>query len=180
MLKLSRQGGTLHIDPLEGSGATWHALLTITNGIVTECQIMSQEGTHVNDGPDSLQWLLSQNELTWKLTPPEVSPRAHEISPARFQQNHSRKTRDMDAALERKTARQETFLSSIETFSDRPQHTTLGDESGVHVIVSRKHRQVFNLVDGRKTPEEIAVILHRTPTEVRQILSDLHMRGLIQ
>ena len=174
VLNLSRQNGVLQINPLQGSDTVWYAFLILNNGIATGCQIVSDTGTLLRDGPEALLWLTSQNELSWSLALPGSSP-SRESSSILSQQNYRGNTHATED-----TAFARILPTQTGTATGKLRRTALGKQLGSNAIQSRTQRHIFNLIDGRKTPEEIAELLHKTPTEVRQVLNDLYIRGFIE
>ncbi len=59
------------------------------------------------------------------------------------------------------------------------QRTQRGNNALVNAFPSRDHRQVFALVDGRRSIEEIVMLLHRPPEVILRLLQELYMGGFI-
>jgi hypothetical protein len=60
-----------------------------------------------------------------------------------------------------------------------PQRTPKGQAVPANAFASREHRQVFTLVDGQRTIEEIAYLLHRPPDAIIHVLQELRGAGFI-
>ncbi|HEU5375060.1 MAG TPA: DUF4388 domain-containing protein [Ktedonobacteraceae bacterium] len=57
-------------------------------------------------------------------------------------------------------------------------------EEGMHLIeqmgLSRAHRRLFLLIDGRRTPQELVRLMAQDPAEVYRLLKDLERAGVVQ
>lgn len=57
-------------------------------------------------------------------------------------------------------------------------------EEGMHLIeqmgLSRAHRRLFLLIDGRRTPQELVRLMAHDPAEVYRLLKDLERAGVVQ
>lgn len=46
--------------------------------------------------------------------------------------------------------------------------------------LSRAHRRLFLLIDGRRTPQELVRLMAQDPAEVYRLLKDLERAGVVQ
>ncbi len=179
ILSFSQQSGVLQVSPFVKSDTPWHALLLLTDGMATECQVLSETGILLQNGPDALLWLTNQGELTWSLSSlKDLS--SHELPFPPFQQDDRRTVGSSNTSFE-DTVRQRELPAQTETALDKPTRTrtVTGELQSSYAMLSRTQRQIFNLINGRKTPEDIAELLHKTPAEVRQVIHDLSTEGFI-
>ncbi|HZT99448.1 MAG TPA: hypothetical protein VFA10_07305 [Ktedonobacteraceae bacterium] len=140
-----------------GPGEPWQAHLTFFQGQVITCHVWSSvNGRSLLTDYEALHWLANLGYLAWNqeaFTPQQTS--------LLFDDSQ---VDDSQAAL----------LQSYEI----PRRLRQVERAGMHSW-SRKHRQVFALVDGRRSTERIAVILCQPLKVVEIILHDLQSKGVI-
>jgi hypothetical protein len=136
-----------------GPGEPWQAQLTLFKGEVITCYVQSRvNGNILLTDYEALHWLASLGHLTWNQeasTPQQTSLPIFDDS-------------------------QPALLQSYKV----PRRLTQAKQTEMHSW-SRKHRQVFALVDGRRSTERIAVILCQPLKVVEIILHDLQAKGVI-
>jgi len=175
LLKVSEQSALLHIEPPENTGEAWYARLMLVQGDVTMCQVLRvRDDASLIIGPPALQWLTTLGRLYYEeerqsvqgpaSPPPQGQPL---VSPP----------------VERESAGTlQPFIRAVQEglYVGNPRRTALGEREGGTAIAGREHRQVFLLVDGFHTLEEIASLLHKSPERVRQVLTELQSQGRIE
>ena len=156
MLKRTQHHWVVHLQWPEteeaGSGAAWQAELFFVEGKVITCHVSSRVDGHLLlMDQQALRWLASLQHFTWRLEP-FTPPQA----PAPI------------------------FSSTQAPLVQQVPRRIMQAEQGVMNAWSRKQRQIFGLVDGSRTVEQIATILHQPPPVVAEILNDLQAMGVIQ
>ena len=145
---------TLHIEPVGNdevnAGEPWQAYLSLVAGQITTCQVYSRV--------DGRLLLLDQEALGWLAN-----------------------LRHFNWRLEPLSLPQAPAVSRYQPFLAQqvPRRITQV-EKGVIQAWPRKQRQVFGLVDGSRTIEQIAILLHQPPEEIAQILDGFGAMGVIQ
>ena len=177
LLKISDQSAVLHIEPLEIAGEPWYARLTLVGGDVKMCQILSvRDETLLADGPSALRWLTTLGRLSYEEV--QNQPRPAD-TPSSLPQRQLPVSSEGESASTRAVS---PFVRAVPESqrAGKPQRTALGEREGVAAITGREYRQVFQLVDGHHTPEEIAGLLRKSPDRIRQVLADLYRQGRIE
>jgi len=163
LLSVAGQSGLLIVEQPEYEGIPWQAQLTLVEGKVTACSLRSKvDGRILLRDAEVTRWLSMQGKLYWRLEEgaqeqAEQLPQAA-LSPA------------SEAVFPAQPAMR---------FATAPCRTPRGAQVAMDRSWSREHRQVFALVDGRRTIAEIAALLHKPPEQVIQVLNDLHAGGLV-
>jgi hypothetical protein len=156
-------------------GEPWQARLSLVEGHVVACHVHSQvDGRRLLSGDEALRWLAhwGQRELAWTLkvfTPHQTVPHpapAGLLPPARNVAPPQRVSQPAGLIL---PARQVTPPQRIEQA-----------EQGVDSSWPRKHRQIFALVDGKRSVGHIAAILKQSPEVVEGIVNELQSLGVIR
>ena len=177
LLKVSEQSTLLRIELPEPKGGEWYALLSLVKGDVTRCQVLRvKDESLLFDGPAALRWLITLGRLSYEeiasplgfIRPVPPPPPTQPLVSKHVEQGGAESMQQFMRAVQK----------SVRT--GKPQRTARGNHEGGAVITEREHRQVFLLVDGLHTPEEIADLLHKSPDRVRQILADLQQQGRIE
>lgn len=210
LLQTSRQSGDLIVEPQVQGETPWQGRFRLVNGQVTACQVRRKiDGRVLLGDSEALRWLINpqHGKLEWSLKedtqlpgtflpliPTENSPAVdgqrngntgpsfpvvqyNESSPA-MQYNETRQNGYTTPNKEQKLT---TFPSmQSKNFEALPQRTNQGNQTSESILSSRDHRQVFSLIDGRRTAEEIAQLLHKKPELIFRILSDLRTASLIE
>ncbi len=171
LLWTSKQSGMLFVEPIEQQGLSWQGLFHLDKGSVKSCVVRDKaDGRILLSNDEAIRWLVSQGKLNWNLEedapPPTLSVPL--LSPPEKEPSHQRSGEYTQPVLA-----PQAQLTSI------PKRTQKGDALPLHAFASREHRQVFTLVDGRRTIEEIIYLLHKSPAAVLAILQELQAAGLI-
>lgn len=120
-------------------------------GVPVGCQIATTDGRLLLVGEDALTILREQGELPWQLS----------LSAVRHPRGEERRVMVSDeagalAAIPRRTSRSIPFAQ-----------------------LPTRMRQVLHLVDGSRTLLQIAQLLHRSISDVSQILRQAHEAGWV-
>jgi hypothetical protein len=171
LLQTSKQSGVLFVEPFGQQEVSWQGLFHIENGVVQSCFLRRKaDGQIALRDEEALRWLTTQGKLEWRLDEHAHFPGAPlPAFPAREEQ---RSVQRPVPALPPPVLRGNQ-LGTI------PQRTQKGKVVPVNALASRDHRQVFALVDGQRTIEEIVYLLHKPPEAVIQMLEQLRAIGLI-
>jgi hypothetical protein len=208
LMQTSRQSGDLTVEPLEQDGIPWQGYFRLVDGQITSCQIRNKtNGQVVLRGEEALRWAINarHGKLAWSL---EEDVQSSDLSipllpPPRGKatgEDHQDKNRqDTDPYH---TARNTSgSLSPITPPKQNnnppsnppppaaqrepapgtiPKRTKPGMFTPGNTLTSRDHRQVFSLIDGRKSIEEIANLLHKPSGFVARIVMDLKTMNLVE
>ena len=171
LLQTSKQSGVLFVEPFGQQESSWQGLFQLENGVVQSCFIRRKADGQVglrND--DALRWLTTQGRLEWRLDEQASFPGASPPALPAPEQSRSVQRPFQERAPAAVWGNQ---LERI------PQRTQKGKVVPVNALASRDHRQVFALVDGRRTIGEIVALLHKPPEAVISMLEQLRAIGLI-
>lgn len=136
-----------------GPGEPWYAQLVLVKGHVTHCCVYSRmNGRCLLADGEALGWLAMLGDLIWK---PQIS------------------TRQLPALLPPPAA-----VRAQQQGQEVPRRLETTEPLGMQSW-SRKQRQVFALVDGRRSTQRIAAILCQPPEVVAALLNDLRSMGVI-
>lgn len=171
LLWTSKQSGMLFVEPLEQQGPSWQGLFHLDKGAVKSCVVRAKaDGRVLLSNDEAIRWLISQGKLNWNL---EEDTQSQNLSvPLLPSPEEAQSNRGPDDYA-RPVFPPKHQLESI------PKRTQKGEALPLNAFASREHRQVFTLVDGRRTIEEIIYLLHKSPAAVLTILQELQMAGLI-
>lgn len=171
LLRTSKQSGLLFVVPPGPHEPSWEGQFRLDKGEVIACLVSNKvDGRVVLNNDEALRWLTNQGKLEWRLEDEASSsdpsrPLLPAPGEARSEQRH-----DVEVLP---PAGEKNQLRGI------PRHTQKGRNLPLSAFSSRDHRQVFTLVDGRRTIGEIASLLHRPPDVVMRVLQELQAAGLI-
>ena len=134
------------------TGEPWQAQLTLSEGQVIFCQVQhSVDGQLLLTDSTALQWLASQGNLSWD----QVGNPAELLLPAS-------RALQVEPLLPGAVPQRQAVLGSAERGA-----------------WSRKHRQIFGLIDGTRSIERIAMMLRQPLDLVQDMVRDLQARGAI-
>lgn len=170
LLRTSKQSGLLFVESSGPPESSWQGQVRLDKGVVITCLVCNKaDGRVVLNNDEALRWLTSQGRLDWRL---EEAPSPDTSRPLLLPPEETRREQQLDAeALPPILGKNQ--LRGI------PRHTQKGKNLPVSAFRSRDHRQVFTLVDGRRTIEEIASLLYKPPDAVIHVLQELQAAGLI-
>lgn len=173
LLWTSKQSGTLAVEPFEQHGSSWQGLFHLDKGTVKSCVVRNKaDGRVLLSNDEAIHWLIGQGKLNWNLEEnvhqQNPSPVSSLLPPPEEVQGNRQPDDHPQPPLIRKNQ-----LESI------PKRTLKGEALHLNTFASREHRQVFTLVDGRRSVEEIIYLLHKSPASVLSILHDLQAAGVI-
>ena len=171
LLGSSKQSGVLVVEAPGPDESPWQAQFQLDNGIVRSCVLLDKaNGRVVLRDEEALQWITARGRLEWHMEEAEPPPNP---LPRLLPPGNEPGREDVYAAEELPPTLGSKQLRMI------PQRALTGNIVSGDVFVSREHRQVFALVDGQRTIEEIAQLLHRPSDFIIGVLQDLQARGLI-
>ena len=161
MIQVIRQfgySGDCHADiPPQGSlkhGA--HAILVAHKGMITSISIFSRNGKKQYHDKEALSVLSQSGVLDWTLVPSSTTPPVYSVTPS-----PPVRSPDADSIIPLRLRRLPVNQSQIRAWS------TL-------------HRSVYALIDGTRSIEQIASLLSRRPTVIKQIIRELHSQNALE
>ena len=171
LLWTSKQSGRLFVEGPGPNESPWQGQLQLDEGVVTACLIRSKtDGQVVLSNDAALRWLTSQGKLVWRLEEDAQPP--DPLLPALPSHEEAKREQRHDEDMLPSSA----WRNQLESI---PQRTQKGKAVPVNAFASREHRQVLALVDGRRTIEEIAHLLHKPPDFIVHVLQELQAAGFI-
>jgi hypothetical protein len=192
-LCIAGQSGVVHIEPVQqGAQGPWFAQLLLLKGDVDSCQIRSKRDNRVllsdvealsrltNAGP--LLWSLEESsQSTMPSRSPLAVPSADDSNLLSDLHGSPEPLRRFDLGTQGGTSMPSKLPpTQMEPSMKRMPKRTNESDRAATLSWPREYRQVFALVDGRRTPAEIASLLHWSPERVVWMLSDLQSRGLVE
>lgn len=174
-LQLGKKTGILTVERGEGE-AFEEGTITLVNGQVADAAIGSYRGR------DAATKLLSWRACRFSFVPMLPGPAAP-FAPA-VQTEAKVVDRQIQEPMYGYQQAHPVFQNNL---SRRPVAATYGRESLEAVLLtldrkglSRMHRRLFLLIDGKRSIEELAMLIRRTPAETMALLTDLEQAGFIQ
>jgi hypothetical protein len=172
LLQTSRQSGILFVEAATPNASLpWQGKFQIESGVVRSCAVFNrQNGKVLFTNDQAISWLILQGRLVWHIEEEDQSSNSMQSSPT-FDEKRRGGYKEEESIL----------LSPIwekrrkEVFT----RTQRGDRSPVNAFPSRDHRQVFALVDGRRSIEEIVRLLQKPPEAILKLLQELQNAGFI-
>ncbi|GHO96005.1 hypothetical protein KSF_060530 [Reticulibacter mediterranei] len=154
-LNLSQQSGTLIVSR---QGEAWQARLHLRNGKWLDCSLLSgRNGRMLLDGEQVVYWLSQKGTLEWQLVD---------------QQSHDRSNQEQDNQQEHFVKPPASVKSNVRLIPRRLTPT-----------LSQKHarevRHIFHLIDGKRSLEDVARLLHKPYEEVVRIAQMLVAEGIV-
>jgi hypothetical protein len=201
-MQTSRQSGDLIVEPHTQSEIPWQGLFRLVDGQITFCQVWGKMDNRILlRGNDAIRWLVSgeRGKLQWSVE--ESSPLSeifHPVLPTgndseRKEQSSMNRTNPYPIVQNNPSMHDMSLLPQKDVqasgSSSREQgmqpglvlkRTEAGNKAPGFVLSSRDLRQVFALVDGRRTVEEIVRLLHKSPASVVHLLNELKAAGLLE
>ena len=160
VLKMSRQNGVVHVELPKAErtemGEMWRAHLHLVEGHVAACHVLNLvDGRKLLSDDEALRWLAGwgQRELAWSreaFTLHKTAPRPAPADPLPPPRHVA-----------------------------PPQRIVQAEQSVINSW-PRKHRQIFALVDGKRSVRHIATILKLSPADVEVVVNDLQSLGVIR
>lgn len=171
LLRTSKQSGLLFVEPPGQPESSWLGQFRLDNGVVMACLVRNRaDGRVLLNNDEAIRWLTNQGKLVWHLEEEPASPEAaRPLLPA--PEEAQRAQPPAEAAMPPAVGKNQ--LRGI------PHRTQKGRELPANSFASREHRQVFTLVDGRRSIEEIVYLLHKPPDFVIRVLHELQAAGFI-
>jgi hypothetical protein len=153
LLNLSQQSGTLIVSHQEES---WQARLHLRDGKWLDCSLLNKRnGQMLLDGEQAIYWLSQKGTLEWQL----VDQQSHD---------HSNPAQDNS---------QEQFIKPSASLKAHliPRRLT----PALSQQRAREVRHIFHLIDGRRSLEDVARLLHKPYEEVVKITQMLVAEGIV-
>lgn len=192
VLQLGQKTGRLVVERNEGSTLE-QGIITFVNGQIIQASVNQQQG------PDALNWLRSWGHcrFTFLLEQQKgMTGPMQTISPQTLAQRngfHQRNgsplrpssptnplySQQLTNRTTGKLGEQRTPTAWLTT-PYRTRHIEEGMRLIEHMGLSRIHRRLFLLIDGRRTVKELIRLMTHEPTEVLRLLQDLERAGVIQ
>ena len=185
---ISEQNGIVHLEllhtPVE---EPWTAYLHMSHGEVASCSIHSKNDGHILlQNTKALQWLDMKEGFVWTLggtpTPiPQLSPTLP--PPISSQEVAEPDSSNVPYRPESRRPTQTSFpvrqvpLEPKEApVSWMPQRV----QENIPVMWPRTYIRIFALIDGQRTSEQIAELLHISPERVLLTLRDLQAKRVVK
>jgi hypothetical protein len=172
LLGSSKQSGVLFVEAPGPDESPWQGQFQLNNGTVISCALLNKaDGRLVLTNEDALAWITRQGKLSWHLeeAAPPLEPAFQLLPPG--------------GETPRGGRHREEYLPPPPLPRNQPgtipQRTPKGKLVPGNTFASREHRQVFALVDGQRTIEEIAQLLHRPSDFIISVLQELRAAGFI-
>ena len=133
------------------------------------CVVIDSKTGHIQfTNDDAIRWLMAQGKLDWRI---------EEYGQASIQPPTQPPPRNSTDVYQSDTDLQLTQLWEKKR-KDIFQRTKRGNTTPCGCF-TRDHRQVFALVDGRRTTEEIVQAIRKPPAVILRLLQDLLSEGFI-
>lgn len=172
VLGSSKQSGVLLVEGPGPDESPWLGQFQLDKGMVLSCAVLDKASARVVlKNEEALQWLTARGKLKWHLQEEGMPPPAP--PPRLLPPGKDTSREDAITAGPPPLPPTKSLLRAV------PQRTLTGITAPANALVSREHRQVYALVDGQRTIEEIAQLLHRSPEFIIGIVQDLHAQGFI-
>lgn len=177
LLHTSKQSGILFVEALEqgrSNGLDWQGQFQLENGVVKSCLVCNKaDGQELYRNEEAVHWLTLQGKLEWHME--EYAQSTGALLPALPQSKETPGEQLQDEAAEDP----QSPLVWGKQLKEIPLRTFSGNNAPVSAFASREQRQVFALVDGRRTIEGIVRLLHKPPDVVMRVLHELQLKGFI-
>ena len=169
VIQLGRRTGTLSVE--HGEGSTFEeGLIIFVNGQVSEAKVGHRRGR------DAFNWLNTWGMCRFAFTPQDKEQSAPETDP---EASHPVPRTPADA----KTTKPIPSLHLPDAALSMTPIQVRGLDEAMRFIeaanLSRTHRQIFLLIDGRRTIIELIRLTGRKPHDLTQILNDLNLIGVV-
>lgn len=194
VLQLGQKTGRLIVERNEGP-LFEQGIITFVHGQVVQASVNQHQG------PEALSWLKSwkacrfaftaeQRPTTTGQVPTFVAP----LPGRRTTEYHTPGTSPLPSAPTGPTYQEQMYTRITGNLRGPGQPTptawlatpyrTRHIEEGMHLIehmgLSRTHRRLFLLIDGRRTVKELIRLMAHNPEDVQRLLQDLQRAGVIQ
>lgn len=202
LMQTSRQSGNLTIEPYAQNETSWQGFFRLVDGQITSCLVRGKSDSRILfRGNDAVRWLISpdRGKLQWSLEEPsspsdtflpilptkdsserEEQSRAGETDPYPVIENNSHR-RDINRPPQQAVYISGSYLNEQSILPGAIlKRTELGNKAPNSMFSSRDLRQVFALVDGHRTVEEIVRLLHKPPDFVVRLLNELKAAKLLE
>ena len=182
---ISEQNGIVHLEPLHTTvEEPWTAYLHMHHGEVASCFVHNRnDGRILLESTKALQWLDTKEGFVWTLDAPV--PQVSQMSSALLHTASNAKDTELnspnmlyhaEANQYRQTPLpvQQVAPEWIEAMI--PQRV----QENIPVTWPRVYTRIFALIDGQRSGEQIAALLHISPERVHLILRDLQAKRVVK
>jgi hypothetical protein len=177
LLQTSKQNGTLYVESSEQNGSgggIWQGQFQLANGMVISCLVRNKTDEQVLfTNEEAVVWLTRQGRLEWHVEDGTQARDSRLLPHPQYEEDQREEPRSEGIEVVQSSLVHNKQLRSI------PIRTIRGNTALMSAFTSREQLQVFALVDGRRTIEEIVRLLHKHPDAVIRILLDLQSIGFI-
>jgi hypothetical protein len=210
LMQTSRPSGDLTVEPLEQDGIPWQGYFRLVDGQITTCQIRNKTNAQVVlRGEEALRWAINarHGKLTWSLEEdvqssdlslPLLPPTRDNVTGEERQDKNRQDTdtyrsaRNTSGSLSPITPPPQnnnnppssppppTAWRELPGSGTIPKRTKPGMFTPGNTLTTRDHRQVFSLIDGHKSIEEIAHLLHKPSGFIARMIMDLKTMNLVE
>jgi len=155
LFNLSQQSGTLIVSH---QGEVWQARLHLRAGKWLDCSLLNKRsGQKLLDGEQAVYWLSQKGTLEWQL----VDQQSHD---------HSNHTQDKQ---------QEHFIKPPVSIKGKARLIPRRLTPALSQKHAREVRHIFHLIDGNRSLEDVARLLHKPYEEVVRIAQMLVAEGIV-
>ncbi len=177
LLESSKQSGLLLVEAPGPTESPWQGRFQLHNGMVMSCVLLSKaDGRVALSNEEAITWITSQGKLEWHMqTEAEASHPTRALSSPLPGTDEARE----EAVQERFAEEPVPPAPGKNQLASIPQRTEKGKLVPGTAFTSRDHRQVLGLVDGQRTVQEIAQLLHRPADFIIRVLQELRAAGFI-
>jgi hypothetical protein len=165
IMSRQKRSGTLTIEHIHLPNVRGQVSVSveIEQGVIRSCQI-TQKRTLIAAGQPAIQVLLPLQALEWHWSPLLSSKGTQGDAPAPS-------TVAAEQSIQLSPSKREPVFI--------PQQTVLAQDTRVLKQLSRQHRRVLSLIDGNRTPAQIADLLTISIADFSHYVRDLEHWGLI-
>jgi hypothetical protein len=155
LLNLSQQSGTLIVSHQEEA---WQARLHLRDGKWLDCSLLNKRnGQMLLDGERAVYWLSQKGILEWQL----VDQQSHD---------HSNPVQDTS---------QEHFIKPPASLKGKARLIPRRLAPALSQKHAREVRHIFHLIDGKRSLEDVARLLHKPYEDVVRIAQMLVAEGIV-
>lgn len=155
LLNLSQQSGTLIVSRQE---EVWQARLHLRDGKWLDCSLLNKRnGQMLLDGEQAIYWLSQKGILEWQLVD---------------QQSHADSTPVQDNS-------QEQLIKPPDLLKGKAHLVPRRLTPALSQQRAREVRHIFHLIDGKRSLEDVARLLHKPYEEVVRITQMLVAEGIV-
>jgi hypothetical protein len=158
----------------ETAEENWQGQFQLENGLVLSCLVCAKtDGQILLVNDEAIRWLTAQGRLEWQIE--ELTSQANQfLLPPPQYPARTREQPDTTPAIPALPV-----ASWEKQYKGVPIRAIQGNNAPLSAFSSREERQVYALIDGRRSVEEVIRLLHKPPELVMRVLQDLQAKGFI-